>query len=104
VDGANLVRAVQIATPQPKERAQPRLQREGNDEGQLRDFSQTAAGPAGALHGRWRCLRNLVCQFLDYVLERPSAQLRRAGVQLAQLLDLLLNVRRLFRTRLHLRL
>ena len=92
VEGADLVRAVEVAVQQLQERAQPlgSAGRERDDDGQLRDLAQAAADPAGALHRRRR-LRHLRRQLSEHALQRLLPHLRRVGEQLPQLLDLLLG-------------
>ena len=63
---------------------------ERKDHGQLRDLALTGADTAGALRP-CRALPALRVSIVEPVLQRDSAHLRRVGVKLPQLLNLLLD-------------
>jgi hypothetical protein len=105
VDGPNPVRTLEVAFQQLQQATKPLRSavRERKDQGELRDPAPTSADPTGALRHRRRC--QLLFESRKRFLERDFAKLWRVGVQLAQLLDLLLDVllRRVRSLRLRLR-
>src|SRR5262249_42003417 len=83
--------ALEVAVQQLQERAQPAsaARREWDDDGQLRDLTQTAADAACAFNRRRRRFGRIRRQLSEHVLECLFPKLRRVGEDLAQLLDLL---------------
>jgi hypothetical protein len=93
VEGANRISAAEVTFQRLQQSAKSLRSAfgEGNDPGELGDFSLTGADTAGVLSSSRNC--QLSFEIGQPSLQRRPAQFGRIGVKLTQLLDLLLNDR-----------